>query len=148
MSFSNCCAQRLLLGTQASAAKAIKVSQMHNRSRTVSELIKEAHTECYALQGDLEAAEKAHDQATERLKSAEHSYDSLAELLTVAENARLISAAAARAHEACQNATAAAVEAEDAAACRREDICRLMAQRRLLEASGTPPEADDTLEST
>lgn len=65
---------------------------MHARSRTVTKLIQEAHTEASTLQGELEAAQTALSDATERVKAAQSSHENLDELLAVAENARLVCA--------------------------------------------------------
>lgn len=129
---------------QASAAKAVQASQMHTRSRTVTELIQEAHTESSTLQGQLETSQRAHSEDSERLKSARSSHENLDELLAVAENARLVSAAVARAHEATQKSSVASQKAEDSAACKREEFSRLLAKNRLLEGSGTTPDCTES----
>lgn len=108
---------------------------MHARSRTVTDLIQEANTDASALQGELEGAEAAHREAMERLEAARSFHENLDELLAVAENARLVTAAAARAHEASHDTCVAAESAEEALACKRDDVERVRAQRRLQEPS-------------
>lgn len=133
---------------QASAAKAVQASQMHTRSRTVTELIQEAHTEASTLQGELEAAEGTRNEAVERVKIARSSHENLDELLAVAANARLVDAAVSRAHDAARKACFAAETAEAALACKRDDIERVQAQSRLMARSGAALHSDESVTGT
>jgi hypothetical protein len=128
---------------QASASKAVQASQMHARSRSITEKIQEAHTESNVLQSELEAAERSLTEASERLKAARFSYENLQELLVVAENARVISAAVSRAYGATCKAALDAQEAEDTTACKQQELRKMLAQNRLLEGSGTAVEQNE-----